>query len=78
MLYKINMQATGENIKKRCNESDLSIETLSRLLDLDLSTMYYWFNGKTLPRWEIAVNLAGLLGCKLDDLIILEEDSCNE
>ena len=72
------MKATGENIRKRCEDSHISPEDLTRYFNLDLSTAYYWFQGKSLPRWELAFNIADLIGCKLEDLFILEKDEDEE
>ena len=74
MNKKINMKATGENIKKRCEAQKISPDELARLFNLDLSTPYYWFQGKSLPRWELAFNLADVLSCRLEDLFVLETD----
>ena len=68
------MKATGENIKQRCENQKLTPEELSRLFNLDISTPYYWFQGKSLPRWELAFNLAEVLSCTLEDLFVLESD----
>lgn len=74
MPIKIDREATGKNIRKRCDDSHISPETLSRLLNLDLTTVYYWFKGKTFPKWETAFNLAALVGCNVADLFVLEKE----
>ena len=78
--WTIDAKATGENIRKRCDDAGLTPEYLSRVLNLDLSTLYYWFQGKSLPRWEVAVVLADMLKCHLDDLIVtvVEQDEEEE
>ena len=68
------MKATGENIRAKCEAIGLSPKDLSRLLNLDLSTIYYWFQGKTLPRFDVAYGIAELCMCSLDDLIIVKEE----
>ena len=73
------MIKTGENIKEKCEKADLSPKDLSRVLDLDISTIYYWYQGKTLPRFDIAYTLAEMCGCTIDDFIIpIKEDSEKE
>ena len=72
------MKATGENIKQRCKDADVTPEDLTRYLNLDLSTPYYWFQGKSLPRWDLAFNVADLLKCSLEDLFVLEKDEDEE
>lgn len=73
-MRKIDMKATGENIKKQCESAGVSPKDLSRELNLDISTIYYWFQGKTLPRFDTAYSIAEICKCKMDDLIILKED----
>ena len=74
MSRHIDTKATGEHIRNLCDAMKYSPEDISRMLNLDLSTIYYWFQGKTLPRWDIAVTLADILNCKIDDLIITVSD----
>lgn len=77
-MIRIDMKATGENIKKKCEAQHISPEDLTRYFNLDLSTPYYWFQGKSLPRWELAFNIADLLKCNLEDLFVLEKDEDDE
>ena len=64
------MKQTGENIKEKCEKAGLSPKELSRTFDMDISTIYYWFQGKTMPRFDIAYALADMCSCKIDDFII--------
>jgi len=73
-LKKIDMKATGENIKNICEKVELAPKDISRLFNIDLSTVYYWFQGKVLPRFDIAYNLADMCNCKIDDFIVPEEE----
>ena len=72
------MKATGENIKAKCEQNNLSPKDISRLFNLDLSTVYYWYQGKALPRFDIAYNLAEMCNCKIDDLVVLEKEDDDE
>ena len=73
-MKKIDMKATGENIKRKCEQVGMSPKDLSRELNLDISTVYYWFQGKTLPRFDTAYSIAEICECDMDDLIILREE----
>ena len=53
-MRKIDMIATGKSIKAHCEQAGFSPKDLSRELNLDLSTVYYWFQGKVLPRFDTA------------------------
>lgn len=69
-MKKIDMEQTGKNIKEKCEKAGLSPKELSHTLDIDISTIYYWFQGKTMPRFDIAYALAEMCNCKIDDFII--------
>lgn len=77
-MIRVDMQATGENIKARCVKEGVTPEYISRYLNLDLSTPYYWFQGKVLPKIPIAFNLAEMLNCSLEDLFVVEDDEEGE
>ena len=68
------MKATGENIKSRCEQAKITPKDIAHTFNLDLSTVYYWYQGKALPRFDIAYNLAEMCGCKIDDLVVLEKE----
>ena len=74
-MKRINMQATGESIKVHCEQAGLTPKDLSRVLNLDISTIYYWFQGKSLPRFDTAYSIADLCKCDMSDLIVLKEDT---
>ena len=46
----------------------LSQVALARLLGVDQSTVCLWECGKTFPRPDVAIRLANILGCSLDDI----------
>ena len=73
-MKRIDMKATGENIKKWCENAGVTPKDLSRELNLDISTIYYWFQGKTLPRFDTAYTIAEICGCTMDDLIIVKKE----
>ena len=83
MTITIDAKATGEQIRKLCEDAGYTPEDISRLLNLDTSTPYYWFQGKSFPRWETAFNLAELLSVKgakvgIEDLFVFERDDEEE
>lgn len=77
-MRTIDMIATGKNIENRCAQAGYDAKSLSILLNVTLASPYYWFSGHSLPRLDTLVSLCGVLECKLDDLIISQEDSDNE
>ena len=73
-MAKLNMKATGELLQIKCQNAGYKPKDLSILLNIDTSTPYYWFSGKVMPNWNIMVTLSRLLGEKIDDLLVVQED----
>lgn len=46
----------------------LSQAALAKILGVDQSAVCLWECGKTLPRADVAIRLANILGCTLDDI----------
>ena len=73
-MFKVDMLATGKRMQARCKDAGYSSKDLSILLNVDLSLPHYWFTGKAMPSWNIMVNLAVLLECKIDDLLVIVDE----
>ena len=71
-MPKIDLVATGQNIKYLIKQNNLRIVDVQRALGLSTAqSIYKWFIGKNLPTIDNMVILADLLNCKIDDIIIL-------
>lgn len=71
-MLKIDLVATGQNIKYLIKQNNLRIVDVQQALGFSTSqAIYKWFVGKTLPTIDNMVILADLLNCKIDDIIIL-------
>lgn len=57
------------NIQAKRNEVKLKQEDIARALDIDRSTVAKWETGRSLPRAELLVRLAKVLGCSIDELM---------
>lgn len=69
----VNPEKTGENIKKYIKANGLTVKNVQNELGLaTANAVYKWLNGYTLPTLDNLVVLAGLLGVKIDDLIVVE------
>lgn len=73
-MQKVNERATGLAIKQRCLEKNLTPRELSNMFGVSLTTPYLWFTGKAMPRVETLVSLCGIFECKVDDILVVEED----
>lgn len=72
-MKQVSMKATGLNIKQMCIAKGLTPKDLSEKFNVTLTTPYLWFNGEMLPRTDTLMNLCELLGCKVEDILVMEE-----
>ena len=55
-------------LEKLRKDKGMTQATLAKSLGVDQSAVCLWEKGKTLPRADVAIRLANLLGCTLDDI----------
>lgn len=55
-------------LKNAREAKGLSQMALAKSLGVDQSTVCLWECGKTSPRPDVAIRLANILGCTLDDI----------
>ena len=55
-------------LKNAREDKGLSQMALAKSLGVDQSTVCLWESGKTSPRPDVAIRLANILGCTLDDI----------
>lgn len=70
-VLQINMKATGERLKKLCEENCVTIKRIQDELQIGAyQSIYNWFAGKTLPSLDNMYRLSRLLGVPMEDMII--------
>ena len=62
-------------LKKLREDKGLSQAALAKTLGVDQSAVSLWEKGKTFPRVDVAIRLASILGCGLDDIYRTKEVS---
>ena len=72
-MKKVNIEATGMQIKALCLQKGLKQKDLSEKLGVKTTSPYLWFNGEVMPKLDTLVNLCDLLECKLEDILVVEE-----
>lgn len=73
MIPHINVERTGENIKRLMLGRELSVRDIYTLLGFANPTaVYKWFRGDALPAIDNLVILADLFECAIDDILIIE------
>lgn len=72
---QIDIQKTGNNIRRLCKEKGFTVRELQDLLMIGSNqAIYSWFNGKTLPSPDNLVALAELLDVSIHNLLIINRD----
>ena len=71
----IDLEATGQNIRRLREEKGLSVRELSGLLSLsDVQAVYKWQRGETLPSTDNLVALSKFLDVPIDRILILRPE----
>ena len=69
----INIEKTGKNINRIRQDNTLSMRDLQSLVGLEtLNAVYNWTSGKRLPSIDNLVILADILGCHIDDILVVD------
>ena len=75
-MKKLNMFATGVQLSYfRKDLFKITQEYLAEILDLSVSTIQSWEQGRRCPSLEHALALADVYGCRIDDLVIIDDDN---
>ena len=61
------------NLKMMLTLKNISQGKLAKMSGIDRGTVSRYCNGDIMPSLKNAVNIASALGCKLDDLVTIEE-----
>lgn len=67
----IDMERTGERIKRLCSEKGMTVKELQKGLRIgSFQSIYAWFAGKCLPNLDNMYRLSRILGVPMDDIIV--------
>lgn len=73
-LPKINAIETGENLKRLLRLNHMSVCQLQMALKIGSATpIYRWCRGEYLPSVEHFLQISKILGCTIEDIIVVEE-----
>lgn len=71
-MPNINMDKTGENIKKFRLDSGLSVKEIQNIFGFGTpNAIYKWQKGNSLPTVDNLVVLAKIFKCSIDDILVL-------
>ena len=69
----LNVEKTGRNIKRLCDEKGITPNMIKDRLGLtNTGAVYKWFNGKSMPTLDNLLLLSELLDVSLDEILINE------
>lgn len=69
----INMQATGQNIKRMMKDRGMTVKDVQEIFGFTTTqAVYKWIWGKTLPSIDNMVVIAKIFNVKIDDIIIIQ------
>ena len=67
------------NIRKIRERKKISQESLAALIGVTQGAVSQWESGKTMPTAQNIIDLARILDCTTDDILITDkEDECND
>lgn len=70
----INLEKTGQKIKKLREAKDLSVRDLQEILGFESpQAIYKWQWGESLPTLDNLVILAKIFECKIEDILVISE-----
>lgn len=73
-MPKIDMKATGENIKMFMEEKDITVTDMYKILGFaNGQAIYKWFRGDSLPKIDNLVILASALDKTVNDILVIRE-----
>ena len=77
MIYPvIDIEATGQNIRRLREQKGISVRELSQFLGLaDVQAVYKWQRGEALPSTDNLVALSKFLDTPMDQILILRQES---
>ena len=64
---------TAQNIRELLKKKGMKFKATGGKIGVSENAVYAWWNRGRLPRIDTLVNLAELLGCTIDDLLITKE-----
>ncbi len=73
MKSTIDCVKTGENLKKLFFKCGLSVDKVASLLGVTKTAVYNWVSGNKMPSIDHLVELADLLGCSVDEMIVRKD-----
>ena len=68
----INMNLTGENLRKLMKEHDISVKELGDTLGCTVQAVHKWLKGKSLPSVDNLVILSDIFTLSVDQLIVCD------
>lgn len=73
MIPTINLEKTGENIKKIREERGISVKDIQNVMCFTSpNTIYNWQKGKTMPSIDNMVILSSILDVPISEILVID------
>ena len=71
----INMEATGQNIKRLIQTSGYTVKDIMEITGITTEqAIYKWYSGKSIPSLEVQLILAAALGKSIEEILVIDGD----
>lgn len=68
----IDMESTGKEMSRRFSKKQMNYTDIANELGVSISTVSYWMNGKKLPSLSHIMEIAEMLDCTVEDIVIMK------
>ena len=74
----VDIKATGERIKELMDKARIDLPEMAKLTGITRQSLYNAINGENLLNLENFCKIKIVLGCKLDDMLVPDEEALKE
>lgn len=73
-LKVINVEATCSNLKRLCNQKNVTPKQIAETMGFTTVTaVYKWFSGKNIPSIDSLVVISHMLDCTLEEILVIDQ-----
>jgi len=74
-MLVINTMATGERIRQLRTEKGITAREMAKQLGISYYVYLKWERGDSMPHISHLVNIAEILGCLMEELIVIRRET---
>ena len=78
MIPIINIEKTGQNIRRLRKETGISVKELQDIFGfMNPQSIYKWQHGDCLPTIDNLVILASVFDVTIDEILVIDDNNCS-